>query len=131
MKKKKINPCDNCEDINKDNDYLRKKSNYEEMRDKKLFDEAYDEGQDYDCRSCEHNKRVNEIYKRRIELRPKFIELYYKISKTNPIIIEGFKEIYRELKIKIDFGSVWDYKMFKFYISEYKKHNKSKKEKKC
>ena len=132
MKKKKINPCDTCEHINTyDNDKLCKRSNYTPLKDGKLYNESGIEAEKLylTCSSCEHSKSSKKLYKSRIKTRPKFKELYNKILQTKPEIALGFKNTYRQMGSEIDFSSGWDYKMFKFYISEYKKHNKSKKEK--
>lgn len=122
----KNNPCDTCEKINKNNDRMWKRSNYKQIQDDKLFLEAYEKGQVYDCFSCEYNKNIKELYKKRIETRPKFIKLYQKIGEIQPCIISGFKQIYKDLGTEIDFSSSWDYKMFKFYIEKHEKKGEKK-----
>lgn len=54
--------CKDCKDINKYNDYLRKKSKWKEHP---RFSDVYNEGDDYNCSNCRYNKDINMMLKRR------------------------------------------------------------------
>lgn len=128
---KKVNPCDTCKDININNHKaVFKKSNYKPLKDIVLYNESGVETEKLycTCSSCEYSEEFKRIYKRRIEdrikIRPEFKNLYDNLSKTEPQIVKNFEEVYRDMGLKIDFNSEYDYRMFKFYISEYNKRNK-------
>lgn len=47
----KLQRCKTCEDINRYNNYLRKKSKWEPCED---FSDIYNEGDTYDCTNCKY-----------------------------------------------------------------------------